>query len=63
MRFNSINMIYDEETGNLTQYIIGYTSRQEDFSMDGQLTILAEGVDLGNILDIARDELAKLIKG
>lgn len=62
MRFNSINIIYNEETDELQSYIVSYTSRKDNFSIDGQLTIPAEGIELGNILEEARKQLALLIQ-
>jgi len=64
MKFNSINFVYDEETGSLRSYILSYANRQGDYTIDGQITVPAnDEINLANILEVAKQELVKRIEG
>jgi hypothetical protein len=64
MKFNSINFVYDEESGSLQRYILSYTNRKGDYSIDGQITVPAsDEITLENILEVAKLELIKRIEG
>lgn len=64
MKFNSIHLVYDEETGALISYILSYANRQGDYTIDGQITLPAnDETNLANILEVAKQELVKRIEG
>ena len=60
MKITSIMLMYSDED-ILTSYIVRFESIDRTNNFDGQMTIIAEGVNLDSLKDIVRQRLTQSI--
>lgn len=62
MKFNSIHLVYDEETKEVDHYIVSYSAMNDQASMDGQISVPGDKANLSNVLDVTREYMVELVR-
>lgn len=60
MKFSSINISYDMND-EIESYIVSFTSRKEESSLDGQIRISADEANLSNIIEVAKMKITDVV--